>query len=351
MNRTAPVATTSPAQAEAWSANRSPAPEQVADGVWAVASPIPHGTLPHTLTYVLQGIDGTVHLIDPGWDSDENLATLTASLEQIGCRVDDVSTVIATHFHPDHLGMAGRLRRLSGALVIFSGVERHVLAQDTSAAARDHARYGAVLDGWGVPDGRRLELLESFDRPALVNDLEPDRAVSDGDVIDLPGHALRVIATPGHTDGHICLADAERRVLYSGDHVLPTIYSGIGIGTLPESDALGDYFDSIAKLAPLDDYETLPGHEFRFTGLSARREEITAHHLRRVREVVALADELGDASIWDYARRLTWTSGWDGLTGFWLHSALRQAEMHLRLVRTGRADALLERVNREERAS
>ncbi|MFD4422902.1 MBL fold metallo-hydrolase [Agromyces sp. NPDC058484] len=351
MKSIATVTTTSPAQADAWSAGRNPAPEQIADGVWAIASPIPEGTLPHTLTYVLRGRDGSVHLVDPGWDSDENLATLTASLERLGCRLGDVSTVIATHFHPDHLGLAGRLRELSGASVLFSGVERRVLAQDTSALARDRRRYAGVLDEWGVPAVRRSELIDSFDRPSLVDDLEPDRALADGETIDLPGHTLRVIATPGHTDGHICLADDERRLLYSGDHVLPTIYSGIGIGSLPESDALGDYFDSIAKLEPVDEYETLPGHEYRFEGLAARRAEIAAHHRRRVREVAALADELGDESTWEYARRLTWTSGWDGLTGFWLHSALRQTQMHLRLVRSGRAESLLVRADGEERDS
>ncbi len=337
------VTATSAAQEQAWSARRLPNPEQVAASVWAVASPIPEGSISHTLTYVLESPDGGIHLIDPGWDDPHTFHTLGISLAAIGHGLDDVRTVIATHHHPDHLGLAPRLRRRSGAAVLFSAVEREVLASRTSRSDRDLQSYETVLEHWGVPAERRPELRASFDRPSLVEDIEPDRALVDGEVIDLPGHSLRVIATPGHTDGHICLVDADRAVLYSGDHVLPGIYSGVGIGTLPGSEPLGDYLSSMDKLAPFDALEVLPGHEFRFTGLGARRRQIVAHHLRRTREVADLIDTLGDASVWHYAKQLTWTAGWAGLTGFWLHSALRQTELHLELVRSGHAPAYLDR--------
>ena len=213
--------------------------------------------------------------------------------------------------------------------------ERKVLAQETSTQHRDRDDYAQRLDAWGVPADRRAELAESFDRPSLVDDLVPDELLADGDVIDLPGHRLEVVATPGHTDGHMCLVDADRRVVYTGDHVLPGIYSGIGIGTLPGSDALGDYLASLDRLEPFDGFHALPGHEYRFDGIAPRRAAIAAHHLRRTAEVAALVPVLGDATVWEYARRLSWTAGWDGLEGFWLHSALRQTALHLEFVRSG----------------
>lgn len=329
------VRATSASQQAAWVAGRIPPPEEVASGVWAIGTPIPAGTLPHTLTYLLLSDDGGVHVVDPGWEGDAGIRILTDALDAVGRGVADVRTVVATHFHPDHLGNAGRLRALTGARIVLSATERQVLAQETSTQHRDRGEYTRRLAAWGVPPERHAELEESFDRPSLVDDLVPDILVADGDVIDLPGHRLEVVATPGHTDGHVCLVDAGRGLVYTGDHVLPGIYSGIGIGTLPGSDALGDYLDSLDRLAPFDGLQALPGHEYRFDGLGPRRAAIAAHHLRRTAEVAALIPELGDAAVWEYARRLSWTAGWDGLDGFWLHSALRQTALHLEFVRSG----------------
>ncbi|MFB2600396.1 MBL fold metallo-hydrolase [Herbiconiux sp. P17] len=331
------------AQADAWRARTPPEPEHVADDVWAVASPIPGGAIPHTLTYLLAADDGSVAIIDPGWDSDENLASLTASLARISRTVADVSTVLATHFHPDHLGLAERLRATSGCRVVLSGEERRVLAQETDPHRHDRVEYARVLHAWGVPDARRTELVENFDRPAYIDDLEPDLLIAHGAVLELPGHRLRVVGTPGHTSGHVCFHDEARSLLYTGDHVLPEIYSGVGIGTLPGRNALADYLESLDRVAALTHLQALPGHEFRFDGLQERTAQIAAHHLRRTAEVAALTDRLGDAAIWNYAELLTWTGGWARLDGFHLHSALTQTEMHLGLVRSGAAAPLLAR--------
>lgn len=250
----------------------------------------------------------------------------------------DVSTIVVTHHHPDHLGLAGRLRSVSGARVVLSAVEHRVLAAAASeAAAEDSGSYCDVLDRWGVPIDRRAELIEAFTAPSMIEYLAPDDEVADGDVLTLGGRDLAVIATPGHTSGHMCLADRERRMLFTGDHVLPRIYSGVGMGILDDDEPLADMLESLERLAEFDDCQVLPGHEFRFIGLGARRAQIAAHHLRRTRVVATLLDEIGDGSVWEWSMRLPRTASWESLRGFRLHSALRQAEMHRDLVRSGRA--------------
>lgn len=320
-----------------------PAPQRLAPDVWHVSSPIPEGQISHTLTYVLAGDDRRVHLIDPGWGSADNLAALADSLGRIGYSLSDIATVIVTHHHPDHLGLAGRLRVESGAVVIFSEIEVEVLARQLAPATRDLATYEELLDSWGVPADRRPELRSQFDRPAWLEPVEPDRTVRGGDRLQLGGHELLVLATPGHTGGHICLVDSGRGFIYTGDHVLPEIFAGVGIGSLPGTHPLADYIDSLALLKPWDDLTVLPGHERVFTGLGPRRRAIARHHLKRTEEVKQLSVHLGEASVWEYASRMTWTSGWDGLVKFWLHSALSQTSLHLDVVRSGRLDDLLDR--------
>ena len=112
---------------------------------------------------------------------------------------------------------------------------------------------------------------------------------------------------------------------------------------LPGTSPLADYLASLRLLEPYDGLTVLPGHGEVFAGLGERRRAIARHHLRRTHEVYGLLDSLGDAPVWDYARAMTWTGGWDGLHGFWLHSALNQTQMHLEVARSsGIADLLAE---------
>lgn len=339
-SRTDEVVPVDEGERRAWDAGELPPPSDLGDGLWCIPVAIPEGTLPGTLAYAVLGDDG-VHLIDPGWDGTANLTRIAEALAAAGRTLDDVATVVVTHHHPDHLGLAARLRAHSGARIVMSADERRVLAAVVDPAATDPGAYRVTVERWGVPHDRRAELLASFTRPSLTGDVEPDALLADGDALDLGARQLEVVATPGHTGGHVCLADRAARLLFTGDHVLPRIYSGVGIGVQPGDEPLGDLLASLERLAPFDEYTVLPGHEFRFTGLRARRERIAAHHLRRTAEVAALVEELGDATVWEYARRLTWTAGWHGLDGFWLHSALRQTEMHRELVRSGRAQQWL----------
>ncbi len=315
-----------------------PSPEQVADDVWAIASPIPDRGPPFTLTYALVGASG-VHLIDPGWDSVVNRASLSAGLGRIGLRLEDVRTTIATHHHPDHLGLAPHLRDAVGATIVMGRHERAVLAHHSDPSRSDRNAYRATLERWGVPTARQAELVaEVIERPSDVVDVEPDRLLDDGESLELDGHRLTVLVTPGHTDGHLCLVDRDRGLLYTGDHVLPRINPGIGLGMLGDREPLEDHLRSLQALEPFDGYIVLPGHDEPFGDLRGRRTELMRHHLRRAREVAGLTGILGDAPVWDYAARMHWTAGWDGLHGFFLHAALAQTEHHLGFVRSGRVD-------------
>ncbi|WP_194420676.1 MBL fold metallo-hydrolase [Microbacterium abyssi] len=336
------ITTLNPAHREAWDAGRVADPENLGDGLWSVPLELPGDRMPGSYAYVIDGADG-VHIIDPGWNSDANMGRIVDLLTGLGRAVDEVSTVVVTHHHPDHLGLAERLRSASGAHVILSAVERRVIDAAVSVGARDDVSYRDVLDRWEVPVDRQAELIAAFTAPSLIEYVMPDAEVADGDVLVLGGRRLTVIATPGHTSGHICLADRERRMIFTGDHVLPRIHSGAGLGILVGDDPLGDLLASLERLAEFDDCQVLPGHEFRFTGLGQRRAQIAAHHLRRTRVVASLSNELGDASVWEWSKHLPWTAGWANLRGFRLHSALRQTEMHRDLVRSGRAEKWLSR--------
>lgn len=314
--------------------------EQVRDDVWALAQPMPGGHLAYSFTYLLRGTDGGVHVIDPGSDSDGNWDRLTAALAEIapgGAGAHAVTGITGTHLHPDHVGMAARLRDASGAPLAMHGVEREALERHSTRPPRPEDVLGRLKD-WGVPTDRRSELARHLDRSPEGLVVAVDRELSDGDVLPVAGFRVAVMATPGHTAGHICLRDDGRRILYTGDHVLPTVFPGLGLGGPTASNPLADYLASIDAVTPYGSYEALPGHGHRFTGLGERAAECAGHHLKRAREVVAVLEGAAGAgsepSVWDIASSLTWTAGWAGLHGFQLLSALSQTDMHRGFVRT-----------------
>ncbi|WP_434994789.1 MBL fold metallo-hydrolase [Arthrobacter sp. Ld5] len=303
--------------------------EQVRDDVWSLAQPMPGGHLAYSLTYLLRSADGGVHVIDPGWDSDANWDRLTGALAEIDGAVTGIT---GTHLHPDHVGMAARLRRASGAPLAMHGVERAALERH-AARRLDPEEVAARLAGWGVPPERRDELSRFVDRSPAGLGPAVDRTLSDGDVLPVPGFRTVVMATPGHTAGHICLRDDDRGLLYTGDHVLPTVFAGLGLGGATPSNPLADYVASIDRVRRYGHYEALPGHGHRFAGLDERAHESAQHHLKRAQEVTAVLGAVAEPTVWDLASRLTWSAGWEGLQGFQLLSALSQTEMHRDFVR------------------
>ncbi|WP_279553306.1 MBL fold metallo-hydrolase [Leifsonia sp. TF02-11] len=189
------------------------------------------------------------------------------------------------------------------------------------------------LDAWGVPENRRPELLAAAavpTVPAAALDEVLDGVLVDAQLLDVPGRRLRVVGTPGHTDGHLCLHDEEAGLLFTGDHILPSVNSGLGLGGPVDTNPIAVYLASLDRTAALDrgTLLALPGHENPFTGVRERCAALAAHHRRRTDDVAASSG----ATVWEVASGLTWTGGWDALAGFTLLSALRQTAQHLELV-------------------
>jgi glyoxylase-like metal-dependent hydrolase (beta-lactamase superfamily II) len=311
-----------------------PALEQVRPDIWALGVAMPGGHIPFSLCYLLRDSTGGIHIIDPGWDSDANWAGLEAALSSLGATAAAVRSIIGTHRHPDHVGMADRLRRVSGAPLILHE------AESTSAASGPVRQTGLAdlelqLDEWAVPADRRPEFRSISLDGAENQPVTVDSTVRDGERLDIPGFDLLVIWTPGHTQGHISLRDDVRNVMFTGDHLLPTMHAGLGLGGAATTNAVGDYLRSLAQVSAHPEHEVLPGHGYRFTGLAARATESAEHHLRRSREVAAVLSEDGEPSIWEIASRLTWSAGWENLTGFFAYSALAQTAMHRDYVTRG----------------
>jgi len=302
-----------------------PDPVEIVPGVWTLPTEFPTDGQPlrYTLSYVLLDSAGGVHLIDPGVDTDANWQRLDELLSALGRTVADIRTIIVTHLHFDHLGMGARVRAASGAEVVLHRLEQAAI--DGEFGGADHDRF----DRWGVPHSRRDELARVTEERFSKAQITADRLVEGGSELMLGDIRLEVIWTPGHTYGSICLRDPARKLIFTGDHVLPLLNPGLGLGGPTPSNPISDYLDALDRVAAFDDHQVCPGHGFRFYGLRARCEKLGRHHARRTAEVAGVLDTLDRPSVWQVASQLYWSLGWENLSHYLLDSALAQVEMHI----------------------
>lgn len=321
-------------QFEAWTGHHLPDTLQVDEDVWAVPLPLQGDQyIRHTYTYLLLDDAGAVHVVDPGWDTADNRLRLESSFGQIDKHLGDVKTIVSTHLHPDHTGLAPWLKEHSGAPILMHRAE--AAASESGASLSIAVGFFRRLRSWGAPWTERAKLYAGLWRQRKMGDaisVRADVRLEHGDLLDVPGRRLRVLHTPGHTEGSICLYDETTRSLFSGDTLLPMVHAGIGLsgGREPaQENPLARYFDSLQLLADLDVDRVHPGHGYSFQGLPDRIEEAIGHHRRRSDNVRSILDAEPRATVWRVAEQVLWTAGWANLQGYLRLSAVAQTAMHI----------------------
>ncbi|MBX6384389.1 MAG: MBL fold metallo-hydrolase [Microbispora sp.] len=319
------------AQRAAWLGGRLPEVERVRPGLWSIPVPIPINPLRYVLVYALEIPDGVV-IIDAGWNTEEAYAALVAGLATAGYEITDVKAVLVTHIHPDHYGLAGRIREVSGAWIGLHPADARIVRDryDDSAIESLVRRERALLLRCGVPDMTARELAgASVMLRQFVTMATPDRLIEDGDRLDLPGWDLRAVWTPGHSPGHLCFVEPERRLLFSGDHVLAKITSMVAVHPQSSANPLADYLDALRAVGKLDVEEVLPAHEYRFLELAKRVDYVIGHHEERLAEVRRVVAEGDGSTCWDIATRLTWSRSWEEIPAYMRRAANNETLAHL----------------------
>lgn len=237
---------------------RGPAPaagsvDELVPGLVRLTAPNPGlMTGPGTNTYVVG--EGEIAVVDPGPDDPGHLDAIEAAVAGRGGRI---RWVLVTHTHPDHAPGAGPLAR----------------------------RAGAALVGHGSRDG-----------------FVPDVAAGDGWSLVAPSFRLTALHTPGHASNHICWLWDERRVLFSGDHVM----GGTTVVIPPPDGDMAAYLASVRRLEllrpPLD--LIAPGHGPLLSEPGRVLAAIVEHRLQREALVAAALAEAGSASVDELVRRV-----------------------------------------------
>ena len=283
---------------------------EVIPGVYKLPLPLPNHVSPGYINvYLIRGREGCL-LVDTGWNTDEAFGCLRQGMSQAGVDFRDIKKIVITHIHPDHYGLVGKLKELAGAKLALHRRERDLIESRyiNMGGLLKELEHFLHINGVVIEELPQLQQA-SAKMTKFVTPAPSDVTLKGGEIITLEPFSFKVIWTPGHSPGHVCLYEPEKELLISGDHILPDITPNVGIHPQSSPSPLSDYMKALDKVAALEVSFVLPGHGNVFSDLKARIEELIQHHERRNTQILEVLKP-GPKTAYHVATSLAW--GGDG---------------------------------------
>lgn len=280
--------------------------EELLPNLYRIEVPLPHSPLKVLNSYVLKG-EGRFLVVDTGMNRDECKSAMIAGLEKLGVDLNKTDFFI-THLHVDHSGLVGTLATETST-VYFNEIEGKLITRAKTATRWPDFYYG-LYHASGFPESEFIKAVEGHPGRRWGSKRQVDyHFLKEGGIINIGDYSLRCIETPGHSPGHLCLYEADHKVLVSGDHILFDITPNITYW--PElNNALRDYLASLEKVYDLDVNLILPGHRSLMNDHRKRIRELQEHHQARLNEIlVALRD--GEKDAYEISPHITWDVTYD----------------------------------------
>jgi len=210
---------------------------ELAPGVRRLLAPNPSMmTGPGTNTYLFGTCE--IAVVDPGPNIEEHIERIERTADGA------IRWILVTHTHPDHSPAAMPLAKRTGAEVL------------------------------GMPAPQGVQQDKSFN---------PDRVLSDGDVLNTDEFRLEAVHTPGHASNHLCYLHAETNWLVTGDQVI----DGSTVVINPPDGDMKAYIESLRRLKCMGSGALLPGHGERIDDPVRAIDWIIDHRLEREAKVLA----------------------------------------------------------------
>jgi glyoxylase-like metal-dependent hydrolase (beta-lactamase superfamily II) len=257
---------------------------EVAPGILWIRLALPF-RLDHVNVYLIDEGGGWA-VLDTGIDDAVTRATWNSLLEG-PLAAQPLTRIVVTHYHPDHIGLAGWLCDRFALPLLMSQTEYLVsLAIHLDPGALNSEPYLSFYRSHGLDADTTQRLLTGGHRYLrMISGLPRTfRRLIAGEMLRLGSRSFEVLTGGGHAPEQVMLYCRADNLLICADQVLARISPNISVQAMdPQGDPLGIYLRSLASLQrdiPADAL-VLPGHNLPFVGLQARIEELRAHHEAR----------------------------------------------------------------------
>jgi len=271
--------------------------EEIRPDLFRVEVPLPNSPLKFLNSYVIRS-SGRNLIVDTGLNRKECLDAMQLGLKQLDIDLSKTDFFI-THLHADHFGLVSKLATTSSQ-VFFNRPERELIE-----ASGWWERMVAYAGRNGFPENELQAAIRSHPGREFASEWVPEISVlQDGDEIVTGNYRFKCVSTPGHSLGHTCLYESDKKILVAGDHILIDITPNIQCWS-DDHNPLENYLKSLDKVNDMEIDLVLPGHRRLIKDHRTRIAELKAHHERRLKEVISI---LGDDPQTDYqvASRMTW---------------------------------------------
>ena len=254
--------------------------EEIRPNFFRIRIPLPDSPLKHLNSYVIRSAERNL-IVDTGLNRKECLKAMQAGLEELNIELAQTDFFI-THLHADHFGLVGKLTT-DTSKIFFNRPETELIESWVGWEP-----MVAFAGKNGFPENELRLALESHPGHKFASEWIPELSVlRDGDEIKVGEYLFKCVFTPGHSMGHMCLYEADQKILIAGDHILIDITPNIQCWSDTENP-LKNYLASLYKVNELEIDLTLPAHRRLIADPNARITELKEHHHRRLNEVVSI---------------------------------------------------------------
>jgi len=274
--------------------------DQVLPSIYRIEIPLPNNPLKATNSWLIRGGKRNL-LVDTGFNTEVSREAMDHGLQELDIKMDNTDLFI-THLHSDHSGLVNHLATPE-TTVWMSEADGRVVAESRGSFHWSMFNEFLIVSGL-VDSGVENDFTKHPGYRFASEVYERFNLVQEGFEITVGDYRFRCVATPGHTPGHMCLYDADKKLLLSGDHILGKITPNITAWNF-NTDVLGQYLQSLDKIAQMEIETILPGHRYVITDCQGRISELKKHHRTRLDNVL---DILGSTTMntTQVASRMRW---------------------------------------------
>jgi len=271
--------------------------EEIFPNLFQLEIPLPGNPLKAINSYVIK-TEGNTLIIDTGMNREECMNAMQSGLKKIDVDLRKTNFFI-THLHADHLGLVSSLA-IDGSKIYFNKPDMDIInRQDFFERMNDFALLS------GFPEDNLINAFKNHPGYKYKPSHLPKFTIlKEGDILDIGDYKFTCIETPGHTRGHICLYETNKKIFISGDHILNDITPNISLWSDKENP-LNEYIKSLDKIYELDIEYVLPGHRSIFRDCKGRINELKLHHERRNNEILSIFDSY-KLDAFQIASKISW---------------------------------------------